>query len=230
MKTRLTILFMALASLFAAPRAEAQYYQIANQIPQLIRPALSGGLNYKGFVEAGYIGGIGDKRADFLDISTVQGFRYADWFFMGVGAGVDVLFAHQNEDWGNGWGGNPSYNDYWNHSNTETAVMIPLFTDFRFNIGNTNTSAASFFIDLRLGASFLIGDDYVRIGDGYLTSTECFYLRPSLGVRIPVGGSNVKQAISIGVNYQLLTQNYWYYRGGSDATLSGFGATISYEW
>ena len=31
--------------------ASAQYYELANQIPQLISPALSGNFNYKGFVD-----------------------------------------------------------------------------------------------------------------------------------------------------------------------------------
>lgn len=209
--------------------ASAQYYQIANQLPQMIKPALVGGLNYKGYVEAGYMGGVGDKKADFVDISTTQGFRYADWFFIGVGAGVDILMSHTDDDWGNGWNGNPGYEGYYKHTDTKTAVMVPLYTDFRFNVGNSQGSVASFFADIRIGASFLMGDDYVRIGNGYLTRSECFYLKPTIGIRIPVGSSNVKQAINIGVSYQLLTQNYWSYYSNS-TTLSSFGASIGFEW
>ena len=229
MKSRVSAIILGLVLAMGCFQAKAQYYQMANQVANLIRPALTGGLNYKGFVESGYTGFVGDKKAGMLDISTVQGFRYANWFFMGVGAGVDILFSQPDDNWGYGWADNPSYNNYYNHGDTKTAVMIPLFTDFRFNIGNSDGSTVSMFADLRLGGSFLIGNNYVRIGQGYLTKSECFYLRPSLGIRIPVSESNVKQAINIGIHYQLLTQNYWC-AYGSSTTLNGVGASISFEW
>lgn len=84
-----------MALVLAAPKASAQYYEIATQLPQLISPALSGSLNYKGFVELSGTAGIGNNRVNDIGISTTQGFRYASWFFMGVGAGVDVVMAQQ---------------------------------------------------------------------------------------------------------------------------------------
>ena len=229
MRTRISTIFLGILMVLGSATAKAQYYEIANQIPQLIAPALQGGFNYKGFVEGGYIGFVGDKKASVFDISTVQGFRYSNWFFMGVGAGINILTSNPNDDWGSGWGGNTYYNEYINHSDIRTAVMIPLFTDFRFNIGNDAKGAVSFFIDLRLGGSFLVGNDWVRIGNGYLTRSQCFYLKPSIGLRIPVSDSNVKQAINIGVSYMLLTQDYWNSYSNS-AVLNGVGATISFEW
>ncbi len=80
---------------------------------------------------------------------------------MGVGLGVDVLFSHKNDDWGSDWE-NPSYGS--DRGSTTTAAMIPLFTDFRFNIGGN--SGASFFIDMKVGCSFLLGNKYISIGDG----------------------------------------------------------------
>lgn len=212
--------------------AAAQYYEIANQLPALISPALSGSLNYKGFVEAGYTKGMGRYQADFLDISTVQGFRYSSWFFMGVGLGVDILFSHVNDGFGfdspeSGYG---SYerDRYYGRSSTSTAVMTPVFTDFRFNLGKGD-NRPSFFIDLRVGCSFLIGNDYVRINDGYLTNREYFYLRPTAGVRLPVNRKNTKQAVNVGLTYQLLTADYWYY-GRNASTLNSLGASVSFEW
>ena len=197
---RLALAVMLLSA--GATAAQAQYYEIANQLPSLLQPALSGSMRYKGFVEAGYVKGIGNYNADFLGFSTSQGFQYSSWFFMGVGIGADVLFSHTSDSWGQDW-------DDWD----SPGVMIPLFTDFRFNIGGQK--GASFFIDLKVGCSFLIGKDYIRINDGYLTNQEYFYLRPSLGVRIPTNSQNPKQAFNIGVQYQLLTSDYWY---------------LSYEW
>ncbi len=222
---RITVAAISLVMLmFTAAEVKAQYYEIANQIPQMIRPALSGSMNYKGFVEAGYSKTMGGYDADFIEISTSQGFRYADWFYMGVGLGVDIVSAHKNEQWGE-W---DSYNGFdHNHKSTDTAVMMPLFTDFRFNIGAG--SGAAFFIDLKLGCSFLLTDRYIEIGNGYITNQQYFYLRPTIGVRIPTNSQNPKQAINLGVNYKLLTSNYWNSWSRS-ITLNSLGASISYEW
>ncbi len=88
-KSRLNAI--SLAIMIGSASASAQYYQIANQIPQMLQPALSGSLNYKGFVDASYVKGIGQRNADFLELTTTQGFQYSSWFFMGVGAGVKLF-------------------------------------------------------------------------------------------------------------------------------------------
>lgn len=203
--------------------AGAQYYQIANQLTGLIRPALTGGSGYKGYVDVSYLSGLGSRRVDFIGLSTSQGFSYRSWFYMGVGLGVDLALSHTNPDFGAGGTG-----PYWNHGYNKTGVMVPVFTDLRFNIGNT--SSTSFFIDARIGASFLMGNNYLAVADGFITNREYFYLKPSVGARIPIGNSG-KQAIDIGVVYQLLTTNYWYDRPSSyNVTLSSLGAVVSFEW
>lgn len=203
--------------------ASAQYYEIANRIPSLIQPALSGSGQYKGFIEAGYSKTLGNYDADFLELSTSQGFQYNSWFYMGVGLGVDVLFSHKNDDWGSDWE-NPSYGS--DRGSTTTAAMIPLFTDFRFNIGGN--SGASFFIDMKVGCSFLLGNKYISIGDGYLTNQEYFYLRPSIGMRIPTNSRNPKQAVDIGINYRLLTSNYWN-SWSRNITLNSIGVSLAFD-
>lgn len=220
----IAMLIISLFSLSFATSASAQLYEIANRIPSLISPALSGSLNYKGFVEAGYNKTLGNYDADFFEISTSQGFRYSSWFYMGVGMGADVLFAHKNDGWGN-WNGNSDFDTH--HSSTTTAVMLPLFTDFRFNIGGDK--AASFFADIKLGCSFLLSSKYISIGSGYLTNQEYFYLRPSIGIRIPTNSKNPKQAVDIALNYKLLTSNYWN-SWSRNITLNGLGASLAFEW
>lgn len=219
-------IYAALAIALALPAgANAQYYEIANQLPGLIQPALSGSTNYKGFVEASYIKGVGSYKADFLEFTTTQGFSYSSWFFMGVGAGVDIMFSHPNDGWGDGWTNTGDFNT--NHSSTTTSALVPLYTDFRFNVGGPKTP--SLYVDVRLGAAFLMGKDYVRIGDGFITNQQYFYLRPSMGLRIPVSTTNPKQAFNIGVSYQLLTSNYWNsFR--RNTTLSAMGVNASFEW
>lgn len=210
-----------------ASSVHAQYYQIANQLPSLISPALSGSVKYKGSVDAGYVGGFGKYQADFVSISTSQGFQYATWFYMGVGIGVDFLFSHKDEQWGNGWNNSGHSGIDTNHVSSLSGVMVPVFTDFRFNIGDTSSS--SFFFDIKVGCSFLMGKDYIEIDNGYLTNQQYFYLRPTIGMRIPVSSSNPRQAVNVGVSYQLLTSNYWS-SWSRNVTLNAIGATIGFEW
>lgn len=204
-------------------KVSAQYYQIASQLPSLISPALSGSLNYRGSVEFSGLAGLGHNRANDLSLTTSQGFQYATWFYMGVGLGVDLMMAQQPDN----WIPNPGY-DYMYHKGDKTKVMIPVFTDFRFNIGSMERT--SFYIDVKLGASWLIGSSYLRMADGCLSNGTQFLLRPSMGVRIPTSSSNPKQAFNIGLTYQLLTSNNNYYWNSNSLTLNNLGVTVSYEW
>lgn len=199
--------------------AHAQYYQIANQAADMLTTALFSGRKYKGFAEAAYFKGVGNTNADFLDISTTHGFQYNSLFYVGLGIGVDILFPQTKDNWGHGWNQN--------YDTSSTGVLIPLYTDLRFTPGNIGRT--SVFIDIRIGASFVVSSGYIRINDGFLTSDELFYLRPSVGVRIPVGQKEGKQAVSIGVNYKLLTSNYWYNNDYS-VTLNSFGVSLGFEW
>lgn len=228
MKRLYMMLATAVVALAVSTGASAQYYQIANQLTNIISPALSGSFKYKGFVEMAGMAGIGGHRANFVDISTSQGFQYASWFFMGAGLGVDIVRGHSKDE---GWAdvpgrGVPGWSD---HSVSTTKVMIPVFSDFRFNIGPA--SGTSFFIDLKVGASWLIGSSYLDTGNSRLTGDTQFYFRPSMGVRIPVNSSNSSQAVNIGVSYQLITSNnnYAYYYDNS-LTLNSLGVSIAYEW
>ncbi len=218
----------AIVSIFSSTQnASAQYYEIANQLPGLLQPALSGSMNYKGYVEASGMTGFGNNRANFIGISTSQGFQYASWFFMGVGIGVDVAMTNQSDKTDI----YPPENapDYYRHSDSQTKVMLPVFSDFRFNIGSY--SSTSIFIDLKIGATWLLGDSYLWLQRGRLGGGTQFYLKPSLGMRIPVRASNPGQAINIGVTYQLITSNNnWSYWDDNSATLNGIGLSIAYEW
>ena len=217
---------LALAlGLATAAGAHAQYYEIANQLPGLISPALQGGLNYKGYVEASGLAGFGGDRANFLGIATSQGFKYADWFFMGVGIGVDVAIANQDFDLSDPGPGNRP--EYWANSH-KTKCMIPVFTDFRFNIGNQ--ASTGFFIDLKLGAAWLVGNGYLRTSHGAMNNSTHFYLRPTLGVRIPIDSQHTNRAFNIGVTYQLLTSNNNWGWNNNSLTLNNVGVTVGYEW
>lgn len=224
MKKLLSLAVAAVMAAGMAVPARAQYYEIANQLPSLISPALSGSMQYRGFVEASGLAGMGKNRANFLGISTSQGFQYASWFFMGVGMGVDVAMAQQDDRYG-AW--DP---DDWNYGGTaKTKCMIPVFTDFRFRIGSDTSVAA--FLDLKLGAAWLLGDDDLMMKTAYMSNETQFYFRPSLGVRIPVSSQNPKQAVNVAVTYQLLTSNnnYTYWHDNS-VTLNNLGLTVGFEW
>ena len=217
----LTLLFAAAASL----PASAQYSDIVNGIANAITPALSGSGAYKGFVETSYTQGFGNYRTSFASLTTSQGYRFTNWFYMGAGIGVELLWSTVNDGWASDW--QQHYPDWYSHSHTSTAVMIPVFTDFRFMFGNY--SATSFFINLRLGADFLCTNSYVRIRDGYLTNTDYFLFQPAFGVRIPISAYNPKQAIDIGIHYRLMTCDYWS-SWNSDICLNGLGVNVAFEW
>ncbi len=211
-------------SLGWASEARAQYFEIANQLPGLISPALSGSFKYKGYLELSGTAGFGDNRVNILGVSTSQGFRYASWFFMGAGLGVDV--AMNNTDIPTPATDRPSF---WQHSSSKTKVMIPVFTDFRFNFGNM--SGVSMYADLKIGAMWLIGNSYLRLQHGCMTGDAQFYLKPSVGVRIPMGADDSRHAVNVGITYQLLTSsnNYNYWQDNT-LTLNGLGLSIAYEW
>lgn len=222
MKKNLLPLLILIA--VGVPSANAQYYNIINQATGLLQAPLSGSSSYKGFVEASFVKGIGTPEADFTEITTTQGFQYNSWFFMGLGLGVQLVSSHVDKN----YLVPPQYLDspQWNHSSTKTGCMIPLYTDFRFTPWGTDTGV---YLDLRAGCSFLIGRNYLAINQGYLTSQEYFYFKPTLGVRVPISLEKPRQAIDFGVSYQLLTSNYW--SGyNSNKVLSALGLTIGYEW
>lgn len=199
--------------------ANAQYYELINQATNMFQTAFAGGARYRGMVDAAYISGIGSKKANFLEISTTQGVKYGSIFFMGIGLGVDFM----NTDVNSG-AYQPIGNNY-----TTSAVMIPMFTDFRLNFGST--SSTNVFIDLKLGAGFYVSDKYIQVGDGYMNSSQSFLLRPTIGARIPVSKNSPKYAVNVGVCYQLLTNSYWYNPGASNSvTLNGFGVNLGFEW
>lgn len=228
MKHLFRIIVIALMLAAGSPASRAQYYEITNQLTNLISPALSGSFNYRGYVEASGLAGVGHNRANFIGISTTQGFRYANWFFMGAGIGVDVVMAQQNDEIRTR-PDNPSHQpSFYGHSSSKTKAMIPVFSDFRFNIGDP--AKTSFFIDIKLGAAWMLGSSYLCMNDACMDNSTQFYMRPSLGVRIPVNSHNSSQAFNIGLTYQLLTSGYNYDRYGNSLTLSNFGITLAYEW
>lgn len=218
-------MIVAVAATVPSLPAAGQYSNIVNGLTNVLMPAISGSSTYKGFVDVAYTQGFGTYRTNFATLSTTQGYQFTPWFYMGAGIGVDVLWSSVNNDWGNQW--QESYPDRYDDNYTSTSAMIPIFTDFRFNIGKR--TQPSFFIDLKIGAAFLCTNNYVKIRNGYLTNTSYFYMQPSLGVRIPVNGNNSKNAVNVGLHYRLITSDYWSgYQ--SSIVLNGLGLNVGYEW
>lgn len=216
---KLTKTILAAAAVFsAAIPGHAQYYELASALPKLISPALSGSASYKGFVEVTGLGGVGTNRANFIGLATSQGFQYKSWFYMGAGLGIDVAMARNNPEVAL-------------DRHVNTMAMIPVFTDFRFNIP-AGTSGTSFYIDAKLGAAWFLGKNYLNLYSGTISHNGQFFLQPSIGVRIPVNSSNSRQAVNFGITYRLLTSNnnYYYYTNSGTPSLNSFGATISFEW
>lgn len=204
---------------------DAQVYEAISTIRSVISPALSGSGRYKGYVEGGYSHTIGKYNGDFIELSTTQGYQYNNWFFMGAGLGVDLLLSHPGSHWNEGMNTPPPGQ----RGYSKTAPMLPLFADFRFLIANGNSSNISFFLDLKIGCSFLLTNKMIAIGDGFLTNREYFFLDPSIGLRLPCNKNNPRQAVDVGVKYKLLTSDYWY-NYNNNITLQSIGAFIAFEW
>lgn len=207
--------------------ASAQYYELANQLTGLISPALSGAGNYKGYVELSGVAGMGENRANFIGISTSQGYRYSSWFFMGAGLELDVVMAKYSADRNSA----PSAEmpDFFRRSSSENKVMLPVFSDFRFNIGGSN-GGASCFVDLKIGAAWFLGNSYLALENARMGRGAQFFLKPTIGVRVPVSSRNSRQAFNIGITYQLITSDNNYAWAGNSVTLNSLGATIGFEW
>lgn len=222
---RKKLLIGLLAGLADILPVSAQYGEIVNGLTNVALPLIRQGAGYKGYVEADYTQGFGNYRSNFLTLATSQGYKFSDWFYMGAGIGVDFLWSQINGGWGEGW--IDSGNGWNTHQLTSSAVMIPVFTDFRFILGDQTQT--SFFINLRVGAAFLCSDDYVKIRDGYLSDRNYFYLQPAVGVRIPVSRTHPRQALDVGLHYRLMTSDYWS-NWQYNAAINGIGLNISYEW
>lgn len=229
MKTTLRHIMPILAGIMLASAgtetARAQYYDLVSQIPNLISPALSGSLNYKGYVDATATFGVGEDRANFVGLSTSQGFRYSNWFFMGAGIGIDLVTSSTGNMTDTNHAPYPIY-----RATSRTKAMIPIFSDFRFNFGNAG--GTSFFIDIKAGATWLIGSSYLELSNGALSNSAQFLVRPSIGFRVPVNQKNSKTALNVGVTYQLITaDNSWgYWSNNYSPTLNSLGVTVGYEW
>ncbi len=217
---RFLLSLAVLAAFMAGGANEAwgQYYALANQLTNVLRPALSGSLSYRGMVEVSGIAGTGYNRINTLELATVQGFKYGDWFFMGAGLGIDLAVGDDTEAPGAA------------HGISRYKAMMPIFSDFRFNFGGE--SKTSFFIDLRLGAAWFFGNSFIGTHHNYIDDGTYLYLKPGVGVRIPASAGDPTRAFNIALTYQLLTNsgsNGYYYRN-SAVTMNGFGITLGYEW
>ena len=200
---RLGIVVLLLAGFVVS--ASAQFGLMANKLEEMLKPALSGSFNYKGFVDVAYLAGL--DSPDLLEITTTQGFKYSSWCFMGAGAGVNLAFP-------------PSQNA---SVRSDVSVLLPLYADFRFNIGNP--TKVGLFIDLKLGAVFLLSEGAYNTNLGYMGNDPSLYLKPSIGVKIPV--NNAKQALNLSASYQLMTPRF---SNGWLVNFNNLGATLAFEW
>lgn len=219
------LLIGLLAGIGLALPVPAQIGEIVNGLTNVALPMIQRGEGYKGYLETDFTVGVGNYRSNFLTLATSQGYKFNSWFYMGAGIGVDFLWSTVNTGWGADWiNNNP---DWYAHEKTSSAVMIPVFTDFRFILGQQTETA--FFVNVRVGAAFLCSDSYVKIRDGYLTSRNYFYLQPAFGVRIPINRTKPRQALDVGLHYRLMTSDYWS-SWQHNASVNGLGVNISYEW
>lgn len=184
-------------------------------------------MDYKGFIEVGYGAGLGSFRAHQVDILTTHGVSFDDWF-IGVGTGVNLLFPNNNNLKSNSNWTSSSNRQYVNYQ--DNAVFIPLYVDFKYNFGDSRITP---FIDLKVGATFLVSENGVYINDGWMENRSSLYLSPTIGFRVPIAGS---AAFNFGVTYNLISQEYYsfnYWDGPTyvdGISLNSLGCRLSLEW
>lgn len=181
---------------------------------------------YKGYLEAGYSFGVGDYKANQLDITTTHGITFGNMFFVGAGTGVNILFTNNFDP---NWSQSPRQSNNYGSYNT-TAVMLPVFADFRLNFSSGDVTP---FIDCKIGSTFLVSSGNVYINDGWLDNNTSLYFSPSIGVRIATGRNS---AINLGATYNLISQKYYYWDywdgpvSNNGISLNSFGVRFGIEW
>lgn len=217
MRRAFFIFLTAVASLVAS--AQSAFYNAMNSA------AWSGG-KYKGFIEAGALKGVGSHNMDMIDILTTHGALIGDSFFVGAGLGATILLTDNELDTRS-----ERYNDV-----TTKAVMIPLYADMRYTFGSYDATIRPF-VDLKLGASLLVSNDYVAVGDRYIDNDRAMaYISPTFGVRF---STSAGIGINLGVTYNLISQRlyyyddydyYYHYYNYDGAILHAIGARLQIEW
>lgn len=173
---------------------------------------------YKGFLDFGYGMKMGDISTSRIEIMTSHGYQLNPYFFMGVGAGVnlysDGLYYMGVQPWTKDQvtaGVKDSMN---------ISMTIPIFADFRFNF--TDKGNIIPFAGLKLGYSMGLADseydDKDASGVGARkTETKLesvgLFASPSIGAKIMVSSS-----FAINMSFGYTIQTFTHYPEG-DATM-----------
>ena len=121
---------------------------------------------YKGYeksVEIGYAIGVGEYNNNILNLSMINGYRFNNTFYAGIGVGVGYSDALNGVD--------ISTENVTTEYRTE-AILIPIFAHIKFNLSKDNKISP--FLSLNAG--------YTLDANQYLRDAPGFYLQPNFGV------------------------------------------------
>lgn len=169
---------------------------------------------YKGFLEIGYSGGVGDIKADQFEVLTTHGLQATENLYVGIGTGLQVQF-------------DDAYYRHDGYDMHDTGVNVPLYVAFRLSKSRYNRFPIQPFFDAKIGASFCLNGDGLAISDGWLARDKNFYFSPSVGFRVPIGYRN---GLNVAVTYNLTTQSFesgGHYR---NIGLSSFGVRLGFDF
>ena len=171
-------------------------------------------VQYNGFLETGYAGGVGDIKADQFEILTTHGLQATSNLYVGIGTGLQVQFD-------DAYYGNDGYDMH------ETGVNVPLYVDFRLGTSNYSRFPIQPFFDVKIGASFCLNTNGLAISDGCLARDKNFYFSPSVGFRFPIGYRN---GLNVAVTYNLTTQSFESGANYRNIGLSSFGVRLGFDF
>ncbi|MDR1556287.1 MAG: hypothetical protein LBS88_04550 [Tannerellaceae bacterium] len=175
----------------------------AAQTPAPVTPSFDFVPGYHGFIDFGYVIGLGDSLHAFnrMEFTITQGYQFTPSLFVGLGVG-----AHLYSD-------SVRMGRIVNNKELTSTLSyaFPLFVDFRYNF---MTGRIIPFADLKAGYSIgvlkTISLEQKADGTGTINKTEYkaeslgFYVSPSVGVKLMIGRS---LAINMGIGYSVQLYN-----------------------
>ncbi|NDV47847.1 hypothetical protein D0T49_12400 [Paludibacter sp. 221] len=165
----------------------------------LLLPSLFLSAQKKGYeksIELGYAIGVGEYNNNTINLSMINGYRFSDYLYTGVGVGIGysnaITYVNKNR--------------YGTIDETRaTALLVPIFAQIKANFTNGDISP---FVSLNVG--------YTIDLNSYLKHAPGFMLQPNFGVDFKLNEKSSIYAL-VGFNLQHFDYVYTYNLGTSSS-------------
>ena len=152
--------------------------------------------SYEKSVDVGFLAGMGEYKNNTFSLSMINGYRFSNTLFAGIGVGVGFSNALNGVD--------ISTLDITTEYRTE-AILIPVFANIKANL--IDESKVSPFLSINVG--------YTIDANQYLRDAPGFMLQPNFGIDFSLSDKN---AIYLLVGFNLQHFEYTYTRNVGTTT------------